>query len=217
MNSASSRVGFWAMGLSLAIVASAMLASSAWAETPNITRVEEDWEIVIGIPSLDSDAPQVTTVISPVGNVNSLHGTFVVNHHDVPMYAAGGLQLQAWNGETPLASQRFPNQAVLNVPGETISWTQAMNLGSEGLTFEVVGGNSTTWGEFGGEGTLKLIMPTSLTNLNGYNPEVSVEQSGVSYAGNRVQSLVLKRIRVYSGTELMAEDTSPRVVHSLDQ
>ncbi len=207
----------WLIGCAVAVVLVAVLAGPAFTETPNVTRVEEDWEMVVGTPSSNSDAPQVTCLISPVGNVDSFHATFVVNHHDVPTYTAGGLQLQSWNGETLLASKRFPNQAVLSLPGETIRWTQTMTLGEEGLVFEVVGGTSSTWGNFGGEGTLKLITSSSLANLNGYSPDVSVKQSGVSYAANRVQSLVLKRVRAYGDSGLLAEDANPRIVHSLNE
>jgi hypothetical protein len=200
----------------LAILFSALVATSCWAQTPIVTQVQEDWELVIGTPSQNSDAPQVTCLISPVGNADSLHATFVVNHHDMPAFTAGGLQLQTWNGDEILASIRYPNQAVLNTIGETIRWTQVMRITAEGLVFEVVGGSSTTWGNFGGEGTLKLMVNTSLENLNGYDPAVSVKDSAVSYAGNRVRLLVLKRVRVYSATGLIGEDNNPRIVHSLN-
>jgi hypothetical protein len=140
-----------------------------------------------------------------------------VNNHDVPTFTAGGLQTQVWDGKTLLASKRAPNQAVLTTPGETVRWTQVMRLSSEGLIFEVINGTSTTWGNFGNDGTLKAALVVPLGDLNGYSPNVSVEHSGVSYAGNRVQSLVLKRVRAFSASELLGEDNNPRVVHTLGQ
>ena len=207
---------FWGVVLPLSIVVLALSVHPCWAQTPNVTRVEEDWELVVGVPSPTSDAPQVTCVISPVGNVGSLHATFMVNHHDAPTFAEGGLELQVWNGQDLLVSNRYPNQSVMTTTGETVRWTQSMKIGPEGLVFEILGGNSTTWDNFGGEGNLKITVPTSLENLNGFNPEVSLEHSDVGYAANRVQSLVLKSVRAYAGDELVAEDTTPRVVHSLD-
>jgi hypothetical protein len=198
------------------MVVLAVLASPVGAQTPDIVRIEEDWEMVVGDPSADSDAPQVTCLISPLGNVDSFHATFILNHHDVPNFVAGGLQLQVWNGETLVASKRFPNQAVLAQPGETIRWTQVIRTTPDGLVFEVVDGASQTWDAFGDEGTLKITVSTAMPDLSGYNPEVSVSQSGVSYAANRVQSLILKRVRAYNTAGESVEDTTPRVVHSLD-
>ena len=105
MNTFNSRVFFWAMGASLAIVV-AVLAEPVFAQSTAVTRVEEDWELVIGTPSTNSDAPQVTCLISPLPNADSYHATFVVNNHDMPTFVAGGLQLQVWNGKTLLASKR---------------------------------------------------------------------------------------------------------------
>ena len=214
-NSAST--GFWAVRWLVAAAILVAMASTAWADERPITRIEEDWELVIGEPSPNSDAPQVTCAISPLSNMNSYSAAFVVNHHDVPNFAAGGLQLQAWNSETLLASQRAPNQALLATPGETIRWTQVMKKTADGVEFEVLNGSSTTWGNFGGEGTLKVPISAPVPDLNGYNPENSVEHSGVSYAGNRVQLLVLKRVRAYTDEGLLAEDANPRVVHSMSE
>jgi hypothetical protein len=217
MNRISLSLRSWAVRGPLVLLLAAVLGSAALADSPNVVRIEEDWELVIGTPSPNSDAPQVTSAVSPLGNVESLHATFVVNNHDVPTFTAGGLQLQVWDGKTLLVSRRFPNQAVLTTPGETIRWTQAMELKDGGLTFEIVGGTSTTWGAFGDEGTLKTSVPTNLANLNGYSPDVSVQNSGVSYAANRVPSLVLKKVRAVLSTGETVEDAQPRVVHSLNQ
>jgi hypothetical protein len=217
MGISSSRLQVWAKRWPLAVVVLAALASMAWAQTSGIVRIEEDWEMVIGVPSANSDAPQVTCLISPLGNVDSYHATFIVNHHDVPSFVAGGLQLQVWNGEKLVASKRFPNQAVLAQPGETIRWTQVMRMTPDGLVFEVVAGTSQTWGAFGDENTLSLTVPMTPSDLSGYDPDVSVHQSGVSYAANRVQSLVLKRVRAYSAAGTSVEDTTSRVVHTLDK
>ena len=50
--------------------------------------------------------------------------------------------------------------------------------------------------------------------LNEYSPDTSAEHSGVGYAGNRVQSLVLKRVRLLLDTGDVVEDNTERVVHS---
>jgi len=203
------------------LLAAAVLAAMgwwAWANTTPIVRVEEDWELVIGEPSPTTASPQVTCLISPFGTVDYHYATFVVNHCENPDFLEGGLQLQAWNGDTLLAGKRAPTQALLATPGEIIRWTQAMEKKPEGLLYEVLNGSSTTWGSFGGNGTLKIIVAADLAeDLSGYRPEVSAAHSGVSFGGNRVQSLVLKCVRYYTAEGLLAEDNNPRVVHSLAQ
>lgn len=203
----------WSLGWIPAIVISAFLANPSRLQAADVTRVEEDWELVIGTPSPNSDAPQVTCLISPVENAGSVYATFIVNHHDEPSFVAGGLQLQAWNGKEILASKRHADQAVLVTPGETIRWTQAMSVENGNLVFETLKGVSNTWGNFGAEGAIKVGVPTQLLNLNKYDPKVSIANSSVSFAANRVQSLVLKRVRTYSAAGLIAEDVNPRVVH----
>ena len=180
---------------------------------PDVVRVEEDWELVIGTPDSGSNAPQITCVLSPVGNVDSLYAALTVNHQSLPDYLPGGLQLQVWDDELPQLSRKFPNCAVMALAGETVYWTQSMELGSGVLTFETIGGSSATWGNFGGQGYLKTSVNTTIPNLNGYNPTVSVENSGISYAANRVQSLVLRRVRLFTSTGEMQEVNVDRAVH----
>ena len=182
-------------------------------ESAQVVRVEEDWEMVLGTPEPESNAPQVTCVIGPNDNVNSLHAAFALNHRSLPEYAAGGLQLQIWNNETPLQAHNFPNGNVMSQADETVTWTQAMELKEGKLIFEILNGNSATWGQFGGQGYLKALVDTTLSNLNHYSPSVSLNNSGISYASNRVQSLVLKRVRLILSTGEILEDNTERIVH----
>jgi hypothetical protein len=90
-----------------------------------------------------------------------------------------------------------------------------MSVDGGALSFDIVNGSSMTWGSFGG-GDLHVSLPTELANLNDYNPAVSVGNSGVGYAGNRVISLVLRAVRVYSNDGLIAEDNQPKQVYPRD-
>lgn len=186
-------------GLIFALSAFAWTAcceTAAGQTTAEVVRVEEDWELVVGTPDANSAAPQLSCVISPVGNTESVHAAFEVNHQSMPDFVPGGLQLQIWNGEEPLASRKFPNGTVMQQQGETVQWTQSVSLEGGVLTFEILNGSSTSWGAFGGQGYLKAAVTSSLENLNGYSPSVSVANSGVSYAANRVESLTLRRVRL---------------------
>jgi hypothetical protein len=200
---------------SLILLISIAWAGAAHAQTgPTIVCVEEDWELTIGTPDPDLDAPQVMCVMSPVGNVNSAYAAFELNAQSLPVFTPGGLQLQTWEGELAVSDRRFPNGSVMATPGEVVHWTQSMKLSGGQLTFEITNGSSTTWGSFGGQGYLKSTVGTSLSSLNAYDPAVSVKHSGVAYAGNRVQSLVLKRVRAVTATGEEVVDTTQRVVHS---
>jgi len=198
----------------LVALATLGLAATATAQGPSsaVFSVQEDWELVVGDPDPLSNAPQVTCVISPVGNVDSLHAAFELNHQTEPAYEAGGLQLQVWEGEEHLNTKWFPEHNQLATSDEVVQWTQQLVLAGGELTFEVTSGESTTWGSFGGK--LRTTVGSTLANLNEYDPEVSVANSGVGFAGNRVVSLVLKRVRWYAadGT-LLVEDNTLRVVH----
>jgi hypothetical protein len=58
---------------------------------------------------------------------------------------------------------------------------------------------------------------TSANNLNNYDPNVSLTNSGVCFASNLVTSLTLNAVRWYAadGT-LIAQSTTPQTVHPQD-
>ena len=178
-----------------------------------VVRVEEDWELVIDTPDPNSDGPQLNCVLSAPAADDTLYAVFEINHRTLPEFVKGGMQLQVWSNSFNLAAEPGPREAPLAAVGETIRWTQAMELADGQITFEILNGASTTWGDFGGQGYLKSSQLTDLANLNGYAPSDSVTNSGISYAANRVQSLVLKRVRYVASTGDTWEDSVPKTVH----
>ena len=178
-----------------------------------VVRVEEDWKMVLGIPDPESIAPQITCMISPIGDVNSLHAAFTLNHRGMPDFSPGGLQLQVWDNESPLFMKNFSNTSILSHDNEIVTWTQAMELKDGALTFEVVNGHSETWNHFGDQNSLKAVVNSVLPNLNNYHPNVSVNNSGIGFASNRVQSLVLQRVRLILSTGQIIEEDTPRIVY----
>ena len=205
------RVGGWLAwaGLWFSIVACGGLAA---AEDRNIVRVEEDWELVLKDPDPDLTAPQVTCAISPTGDVDGVHATFELNHQSYPHFASGGMRLQMWTGADNWSSHKTSNDGVMATAGETVRWTQSMRLNSGALTFEIQNGTSSTWGEFGGEHGLKSTRSTDLPDLNGYDADVSVANSGTGYASNRVAALTLKRVRITFDNGDVVLDETARVV-----
>ena len=92
-----------------------------------------------------------------------------------------------------------------------------MTLEDDVLTFEVINGESNTWGTFGG-GDLTFSVPTSLNKLNGYKPALSIGESQVSYAENRVTSLVLTKLKWVKENGQTFEQNAPIPVDtSLDE
>jgi hypothetical protein len=201
--------------LAILFTSAVLGGSAAWADPPeNVVRIEEDWELVIGTPNTDSTAPQIVCVMSANGSTVNPHAMFTLNHHSEPDFVPGGLQIQVWQGEQCIHARSDPSSATLSQANETVRWTQVLTVDENGLGFEVVDGTSTTWGNFGGQGYLKAIVDPQVNSLSSYTPDFSVSNSGVGYAANRVQSLVLRRIRYVTSSGDVYEDSTARTVVS---
>jgi hypothetical protein len=187
-----------------------MMAQACGAEP--IVRVEEEWELVVTTPDIGSNAPQVTCAMTPYARLDWLHMTFEINHRSDLDYVAGGLNVLVWQGERHLATKSSPDTRALATTGETIRWTQAMEVRDGQITFEVIRGDSTTWGSFGDSGCLKASVAVPLSDLSGYNPDVSVRHSGVTFASSCVNKLTLKSVRYYRADGTVQVDATPRVV-----
>ena len=188
------------------------MTSSAFGQY--VTRVEEDWELVIAEPEPNCVSPQITTTMSPTDNLLCHYTVFEMNQQTLNTFIPGGMQLQAWDGPFPLGERSIGGNTVLRTAGETIRWTQRMQLDNWVLSFEIRDGSSTTWGDFGGdEGHLRYSVWAFVDDLNGYSPAVAVPNCGIGYASNRVTSLVLKRVRYTLSTGQTVEDNVERTVY----
>jgi hypothetical protein len=189
-----------------------VLAASATSRAQDIVKVEEDWRLVVSAPDADTVSPQSTCTFAPGGNLDAFYAVFDLNLRNFPSYEAGGVQLQLWNGDSSVEAVREKPGYTLQTDGETITWTQRIALVDEKLRFSVVNGDSQTWGSFGSSTSLSVSVPTDLENLNAYTPAVSLANSGVGFGANRVSSLALVGIRVYSAAGLVSQDTTEHVV-----
>jgi len=159
-----------------------------------IVAIEEHWEVQVGEPDPESCGPQVCMVMSPTGSLDSDYFVFTLNHQSDPEWIPGGLQVQQWCGEN-IVDSKESDAGTLSHENEVVRWVQRTELHGSVLTFEILAGESESWGSFGDTGQLKFTIASSLTSLNGYRPAISLGESGVSYAGNRVRTLVLTKIR----------------------
>ena len=165
------------------------------AAAEDVVLVEEHWELHVGGPDSDSSSPQVSMVMSPTNNLFGDYFLFSLNYGSVPSFQPGGMQLQHWYGDDIHSSTNGPKDGTLHHDDEVIRWTQRLSVHNSQLTLEIVDGVSQTWGNFGGQGYLKASAETTTSNLNAYRPFVSLGESGVGFAGNRVSSLILTKLR----------------------
>lgn len=199
-----------------ALIGLVFVFSPARGDDP-IVRIEEDWELQVKIPNNDVTAPQIITAWSPLGDLAGVHATFEINHIASVSFASGGLHLSTWCGDTHLAVVHAGNFASMFTDGEIVRWTQAIEVDDGQLIFEIGSGTSTTWGNFGDNGSLRLSLSSTLENLDAYSPLVSVGKSEVSYAGNRVQSLQMRRVRYIHASGATTTENTQRYVHQLDE
>ncbi|GIW88496.1 MAG: hypothetical protein KatS3mg108_2820 [Isosphaeraceae bacterium] len=199
----------WLGGVALVVGGWLGSADGPGAIPTGVTRVEEDWELVVGVPDPTNSGPQITTVMSPMIQAPWIQMTFNLNYRDDP-FAGGGMQIRLWSDKQVIAQKSVSAQQIATA-NETIGWTQAISLNSGILTLEVKNGNSTTWGTFGGS-ALRLQVATSLPNLDGYQVSESVANSGCGYQSNRVRLMRLKEVRYYVGNELVVRDDQPKVL-----
>jgi hypothetical protein len=190
-------------------------AAPAWGQS-DVVMIEEHWELQLGQPDADRSAPQTTMVMSPSGDLDGVHFLFTLNHANAPDYAAGGVQIQAWDGGDLLGYDN-DEEGTLNHSDEVVTWVQKMWLDNGALKFKVVNGQSETWGQFGNE-DMELSVASSLTRLNGYLPAVSLTESQVNYAENRVHALTLTKLRWITSDGVVHEQSAPIPIDtSLDQ
>jgi hypothetical protein len=181
-------ISFFAIALCFALIA------PAWADDSDVVEVEEHWQLSVGGPDATRNAPQVTMIMSPVDNLSGTFFALTLNHWTYPDFGAGGYQLQKWHGPECVASKHGIKTAQLHHDGEVVTWVQRLTVHDGELKFQVTNGMGETWGSFGGWG-FSLQTSTHLKKLNGYRPGISIDQSGIGFAGNRVSSLTLQKIR----------------------
>jgi hypothetical protein len=190
-----------------------LMLGAGFQSTPQPDRIEEDWQVVIGTPDTSNDCPQLLSTMSPTGSATDPSLVFKLNYRDQPSYQSGGLSAQVWQG-SQFGSKSDQGSAELGTPNETITWTQRMSLSGGSLSFKVLSGNSTTWGQFGANDTdLAVSASSSLADLSGYSPTNSVAKAGATYGANRVTSMTLLQVRYYQGSTLLSTDTTARQVN----
>lgn len=186
----------------------------------DVIRIEEDWELQIGIPDPNSNGPQVQNTLSVREDLDGEYAVFEVNHATQPSYRRGGMQLQSWRYNSLANYRDFEAGTMLDHEDELIRYTLSMQLENGHLRFSVNHGESETWGTFGKSGGSDessdhtLSFDSNLPSLNGYRTETSLANSGINYASHRVKYLAIREVRYYSSSGLVRRETEERIVHS---
>jgi hypothetical protein len=182
-----------------------------------VVRVEEDWSLTVNQPNARLASPQISTQMARAPWA-SRFCNFHLNSIDLPAFQLGGLQLQAWSGSTNINVYTSSNTATMSTDNELVTWTQYLR--SDGTTLKfgigtlqscVAGSSSTTWGDFSG---MEIAVPGASTILDFYSPDYSVQNSGVTFGANRVDTLTLVQIRYYYSDGSIVTDSNPRLVYS---
>ena len=100
---------FTASSLTIGLAALMVSATPAvWAAPAGtVIRVEEDWVLVLNQPNDMVTAPQFHTVMSPFGSLDAVFAQVTWNYRELPDFTAGGLQMQAWNGNSFIVERSF--------------------------------------------------------------------------------------------------------------
>jgi hypothetical protein len=175
-------------------------------------RIEEDWELVIGAPDANTNAPQIINVIAPIGDLSEDYVVFEVNHCTQPDYFDGGMQLQMWSDDEYYSNHTPQPIRVLAEPNETIRYTLAMSIEQGHLKVRVLNGTSVTWGSFGSNNFV-VSRPARRPNLSQYSTRVSTENSRIAFAAHRVDRFVLKQVRYYQNGTLVKTDEAAQQLH----
>jgi len=196
------------LGLSALLIQPETATSSGEPAEP-VIRIEEDWQLVLNEPDNNVDSPQFHTVMSPQGDIDSYYAQVLWNYRETPEFVSGGVQLHSYNGDTQLR-RRTVEYPQLNTTAETITWTQALTLEASWVTFEVINGQSTTWGTFGRD--MNIPLDASLGDLSSYTTDASVQNACVTYGSNRVDQLLITQVRRYGASGLLSVDNVPKIV-----
>ncbi len=199
--------------LSVALLSASLASVTAQSTGPVPDTVQEDWQLVVNTPDIPGVGPQITTCMRPGGPAGTAFVAFDLNYKEYPDFSPGGMQVQVWSNNQIInaASQKSKQ---LQYPNETITWTQQMSVDTSGnVWYEILNGNSTTWGQFGQGYYLNLGYSSNFSNMSGYSPDTSVANSGVTWEKNLAGSLILVQVRYYANGTLISTDTNPRSIN----
>lgn len=182
---------------SFVAVAAMLFATPARAESPQLYKVEEDWELVVNEPDPDTNSPQITFFTCPDATDPDCYFQLQMNYAADEWFSSGGFHVAAVRNEQLLDEARSETQRVISVNNDHIRWTSVMASISGELLFAVKDGHGDDWGSFGGPDYLVRMPDGGVSSLEEYTPASSLELVDIGFGGNRVASITLRSVRFY--------------------
>lgn len=181
-----------------------------------VVRVEEDWKIVVANPTPKKDSPQLAVVFGPADPVTGIHAVFELNHCTQPKFRKGGMQLQCWRGDQLLNYRGQQRPVKLARDEETISFTTVTEAINDTITLSITNGSSKSFGNFGGNSNLRIVLQVPGANLDSFDGQYSILHSQCEWGNQEVPALCRTAIRYFNADHLLiAEDTTEQFVHRL--
>jgi hypothetical protein len=174
-----------------------------------VVRIEQDWELIVNEPDDDTASPQVATQMNLDASGESF-AIFAINFQQVPSFWPGGMEIQLWDGEEVIDVDAFAAYELSQI-NESIRWTQVLEIKDGKIRFYVKDGNSESFGSFGGT-SFAVDRPTNLANLDQFQVEDTLKNSGVLLGANRVNRLVLKETRFFDDQNQSKKDDVEKVL-----
>lgn len=168
----------------------------AYADTPKLFLVEEDWEMVINEPEVSINSPQVAFFLYPDADHSECYFQLQMNYAAEDGYSSGGFRVGAFYHEQPIDEERSAVRETLAWDNDRLQWTSAMAVFNGKLMYALKDGYGYQWGTFGGPEYLVEMDDLDMHALDHYSPQKSLESVDIGFGANRVSSIRLKRVRL---------------------
>lgn len=163
----------------------------------DIYRIEEDWEMVVNEPDSSIHSPQLTFFLAPNPANPDRYFQLQLNHAVEHEFSGGGFHVVAAEGSQHLDSVRSSTYQPLVSHDQTVRWTSVMTAHGDSVYYHVKNGYAADWGSFGGYWTAVRMAAEGTQHFNDYDLSRSLEMIDIGFGGNRVDSLVLRNVRLY--------------------
>ncbi len=178
-----------------AVLFATVSCSVCFASEPQIYLIEEDWELTVNDPDPICNSPQITFFTSPTAS-ESDYFQLQINYAADDEFSSGGFHVAAFRHDAMVDEARSYTRKVLSTDGDLIRWTNVMAVFDHKLHFAVSNGDGQEWGSFGGPEYLVRMHAENVSNLSQYHPQKSLDAVDIGFGANRVESLVLARVRL---------------------